>query len=435
MLNGGGGLNPDGLALDLQFAADKTLTARKGPTPVFTRGSTGTFVGSDGLIQSAAINTPRFDHTSAGVCRGLLIEESRTNVALYSGAFVNNIGWTGTLTSTLSGTGPDGNSAYELAEITASGLQSIANTGGTGFTQATSVISGTTYTGSIFLKKITGSIDWVQITHGGSGFGTSQYANINISNGTIGNSSGGTARVEAYANGWYRVSWTCAATATILTNNVIVAGIQNTNGTTRLPSYAGSTANKLLAAMAQFEVGSFATSYIPTVASSVVRSADVCSITGANFTSFYNPVEGSLAASAIFNAPVANATSQAIVDINDTTTANRLRLFRTNSNGFGNLANTSNSTQNVTIASTVSSQPFITQKYASGFKLDDYAFYINNSQIGTDNLGAMPISVTTFTIGDASSGFTPRLYLNGTLAAIRYYRKRLPNAKLAQLTV
>jgi hypothetical protein len=53
MLNGGGGLNPDGLSLDLQFAADKTLTARRGPTPDFTRGSTATFVGSDGLIQSA----------------------------------------------------------------------------------------------------------------------------------------------------------------------------------------------------------------------------------------------------------------------------------------------------------------------------------------------------------------------------------------------
>jgi len=58
MLGGGGVLNPDGLALDLQFAADKTMTARKGPTPAFTRASTATFIGSKGLIQSAAINTP-----------------------------------------------------------------------------------------------------------------------------------------------------------------------------------------------------------------------------------------------------------------------------------------------------------------------------------------------------------------------------------------
>jgi hypothetical protein len=166
----------------------------------------------------------------------------------------------------------------------------------------------------------------------------------------------------------------------------------------------------------------------------VVRSADVCSISGANFTGFYNPIEGSLATSVIFNAPAANATTQAIVDINDTTTANRLRLFRANTNGFGNLANTSNSTQNVAIIGTAAIQPLVTQKFSSGFKLDDYAFYVNNNQVGTDNLGEMPISVTTFTIGDASAGFLPRLYLNGTISAIRYYRKRVPNAKLQSLT-
>jgi hypothetical protein len=46
----------------------------------------------------------------------------------------------------------------------------------------------------------------------------------------------------------------------------------------------------------------------------------------------------------------------------------------------------------------------------------------------------MPISVTTFTIGDASAAFSPRLYLNGTISAIRYFRKRLPNEKLQALT-
>jgi hypothetical protein len=127
--------------------------------------------------------------------------------------------------------------------------------------------------------------------------------------------------------------------------------------------------------------------------------------------------------------------SQALVDINDTTTANRLRMTRANLTGLPGLNNTSNSTQNVQIVGATALQPLTTQKYSSGFKLDDYALYVNNTQIGTDNLGAMPISVTTFTIGDASAAFSPRLRLNGTIAAIRYYRKRLPNAKLAQLTV
>jgi hypothetical protein len=429
-------LNPDRLSLDLQFAADKTLTARKGPTPTFTRGSTATFVGSNGLIQSAAVNAPRFDHDPVTLaCKGLLIEESRTNVALYSGALVNGTGWSSGLTSVVDGLGPDGNVAYELSETLVSGGQTLGNFGTTGTTAGTSVVSGTTYTGSVFLKKVSGSVNWVQITFGSVGFGIAQYANINLLTGTIGNSSGGTARIEAHANGWYRVSWTAAATTTTTASiNIIVVGNQNTNGTTRVPVYIGSTSNKFLAAMAQFETGAFATSYIPTTTTSVIRSADVCSITGSAFTGFYNPVEGSLSASVIFNAPAANAISQAIIDINDTTQANRLRLTRINTTGVPALNNTSNSTTNVSIVGAVALQSLTTQKYSSGFKLDDYVFCVNNTQIGTDNLGAMPISVTTFTIGDASAAFSPRLYLNGTISAIRYFRKRLPNEKLQALT-
>ena len=88
MLNGAGGFNPDGLSLDLQFAADKTLTARKGPTPVLTRATTGTFIGSNGLIQSAAVDAARFDHNPiTQACNGLLIEESRENLQRNSAAF------------------------------------------------------------------------------------------------------------------------------------------------------------------------------------------------------------------------------------------------------------------------------------------------------------------------------------------------------------
>jgi len=436
MLNGAGGLNPDGLSLDLQFAADKTLTARRGPTPVFTRASTATFVGSDGLIQSAAINAARFDHDPITLaCKGLLIEESRTNVALYSGALVSGTGWSTGLTSVVDGVGPDGNVAYELSETTANGGQTLGNFGTTGATAGTSVVSGINYTGSIFLKRVVGNVNWVQITFGVTGFGSTQYANINLLTGTIGNSSGGIARIEAHANGWYRVSWTAAATTTTTASiNIIVAGNQNTNGTTRVPAYIGSTSNKFLAAMAQFETGAFATSYIPTTTTSVIRSAEVCSITGSDFTGLYNPVEGSLSASVIFNAPAANAISQAIIDINDTTLANRLRLTRTNTTGFPALNNTSNSTTNANIVGAVALQPLTTQKYSSGFKLDDYVFCVNNTQVGTDNLGAMPISVTTFTIGDASAAFSPRLYLNGTISSLRYYRKRLDNTKLQALT-
>lgn len=432
---GVGAPSSDGLALDLQFAADKTLTARKGPTPVFTRGSTGTFVGSNGLIQSAAINTPRFDHTSDGVCRGLLIEESRTNICRYSGELVSGTGWsTVGMLSVVDGVGPDGNDAYELSETSGGTFHTFLNTGGTGSTQAASITSGVTYTGSIFLKKITGSVDWVQVTLATAGFGSSQYVNINLSNGTIGNSSGGTARVEQYANGWYRVSWTATATTTTTTSGtILVSGIQNTNGTTRVPSYSGVGTNKFLAAMAQLEAGFFATSYIPTVASSVVRSADVCSISGANFTSFWNQTEGSLFASAIFNSPANYNAAQFFCDVNDNTSQNRVRFYRNLTTPTFEAANISSNTQDAIITSSAQYASNVTHKASLGIKQNDYAFFANNATIGTDSSVVLPVNLNTFSIGNSSSA-VPARPTNGTISAIRYYRKRLPNAKLQALT-
>jgi hypothetical protein len=45
---------------------------------------------------------------------------------------------------------------------------------------------------------------------------------------------------------------------------------------------------------AQLEVGAFPTSYIPTTTSTVTRSADVASITGSNFSSWYRQDEGTM---------------------------------------------------------------------------------------------------------------------------------------------
>jgi hypothetical protein len=424
MLSGGGGLNADGLALDLQFAADKTLTARKGPTPVFTRASSGTFVGSNGLVQTAATNIPRFDHTSAGVCRGLLIEESRTNAALYSGALVIGTGWTGITASTTSGTGPDGNSAYEITESTTSGVQTIANSGSTTANGGTSVTSGTTYTGSIFLKKVAGSIDWIQITHGSGGFGTSQYANINLSNGTIGNSSGGTARVETYANGWYRVSWTAVATATVTTSlGVIAVFIQNTNGTTRAPSYAGSTANKFLAAMAQFETGSFATSYIPTTNASVVRSADVCSISGTDFTGMLNANNGTLFSQCSVNETT--GTNRGIASIRGSAV-----FFMRQVLTIGLIRSEVRANDTQTTISSASASSSAAFKLALAYSGNNFASSINGASPSLVTR-TLPTGLNELRVGSLDG----TLQLNGTIAAIRYYRKRLSNQKLQALTV
>ena len=410
MLNGGGGLNADGLALDLQFAADKTLTARKGPTPVFTRGSTGTFVGSNGLIQSTAINIPRFDHTSAGVCRGLLIEESRTNLLPRSEG-LDAFPWfpinTTTITSN-NATAPDGATTAERFTVGAT-TQSYGV-----FNSSTSWTSGVTYTTSFFCKA--DQITRVRIATGNPATHPLSAIFDLTGNGSIVGTPTGTASIERYANGWYRCSATATSTATGLTAIRLTA----VTGTT--DTYPGNSVDSFWAWGAQNEVGSFPTSYIPTTTGSVVRSADVCSITGGDFTSFYNQSEGTM----LTNAFTPASGDRTVLAADDNTANEMIRLRTEGTNPFFKV--TDGGSELVAIdAGTVSANTSF--KLIGAYKLDDFASSINGGAAVTDTSGTTP-TVDRMRIGAGQGGNT----MCGCVASLRYYRKRLPNAKLQALT-
>lgn len=84
------------------------------PLATFTRSSTATYFDSTGVLQTAAIDTPRIDYDPVThALRGLLIEEQRTNLLLNSAslstqsvtvtAVAHTLSFTGTGTVTLSG--------------------------------------------------------------------------------------------------------------------------------------------------------------------------------------------------------------------------------------------------------------------------------------------------------------------------------------------
>jgi hypothetical protein len=435
---GGGGDLP---SLDLAFALDKTLTPRKGPMPDFTRvqaTSTGsTYVGVDGLIKYAAANEPRFDHDPAtGDSKGLLIEEPRTNLATYSADIVSGIGWfTNGVVTAASGTGADGNTSYSITESATDSTHFVSNTGGTTATGATSIVSGTNYTGSIFVKKGAGSADWVQITLGSGGFGTSQYANFNIGSGTVGNSAGLASgippRIEEFPNGWYRCIITVTANATVANSvGVILSLIGNTDGTTRLPTYLGNASNSVLSSLCQLEAGAFPTSYIPTTSGTAIRSADVCSIVGTDFSSFYNQSEGTLFAEC--EIPSANQYA-GIAVIGATSFNHNIALFKSDSTG-GTLGD--RFVPYVTQAGTlVALHDFGAgsgnglMNVAASVALNNMIFAKNGTISPADLTAAMP-TPNRLTIGARADGN----YLNGHIARIQYFRKRLSNAKLQTLT-
>ena len=145
-------------SLDLNFALFKDLRPRIGPTPSYTRASTGTYFNSSGVLTTAAINGPRFDHVYSGsswVSKGLLIEEQRVNYVKYandlSTNWANEAGATREYNSIVS---PDGTTDATKLNVTVNGLSGIYQhsllNGGSG-----------TYTYSIFAKK--GTKDWLII--------------------------------------------------------------------------------------------------------------------------------------------------------------------------------------------------------------------------------------------------------------------------------
>jgi hypothetical protein len=278
MLSGGKVLGP---ALNLQFATDQSLTARKGATPTFTRASTATFVGSNGLIQSAAIDDPRFDHDPVTLsCKGLLIEESRTNSVLNSNLYLTSTP-TNITATTIAGTSVTGSSQIRALSLTSSGA----------FTGVQANLTGTgtgIKTLSVFIKKPTSNA----APYFTIGFASSatQYAGIqvtmtgstpvvSVTSAPATGFSVVSSSIETFSNDWYRVSVVvngvpASCFATLYPSNAVWNGTSDIRQTL---TAAGT--NLIYVFGAQVELGSFPTSYIPTTTAAVVRSADVCTLT------------------------------------------------------------------------------------------------------------------------------------------------------------
>jgi len=399
----------DQCSLDLPFAATKSLTARIGPTPVFTRASTATFVGSDGLIQSAAINAARFDHDPLTLaCKGLLIEEARTNLITGSNAFNT---WTlGNATfATSSVVTPEGTAdAWKLVEDILLANHSANRL----FTP----VSGTTYTASAWIKSAENGFAFVGLTGGGF---AATFISVNLSTGAVSTAVGTPvgATSAAYSNGWWRVSFSLAATASL--SSVIDIRLSR-DGNWANRSYSGNGVNGMYCYGGQVEAGSFPTSYIPTTTAALARSADVCSIDGSNFSSIWNGVD----ATVFFRGSrIAAQSGQNSWSLSSNTLATNINLSRGTTlesiavAGGGILSS----------AGIVGSSEY---KVATALKSGDYAASFNGATALTSS-NAFVLTLIRMSIG---TNYPDNGQLNGWIHSMKFYKKRLPNAKLQSLT-
>ena len=355
-------------------------------------------------------NVPRVEYDADGNRLGLLIEEQRTNLIVYSDF---SSGWVefNVAPIAFNVTGPDGvaNSAITLQDNGAGGSTVNARIQD----NSIAISASTAYTASVFVKA--GNNSEIEIktanddaTRGGL---------FNISTETFTPLASETGTIQNVGNGWYR----CAVTWTSGTDTSIALRVG-------FPTITLDGTNTIYLYGAQLEAGSFPTSYIKNegTPSGATRSADVASIPVADFG--YNQSAGTVVVEATTSHP-ANLTNQQMWQANDGTSVNRIEIYQS---GSGNpwprvtaVFRDNNST----------TQSFLCQ--TNGWES-------NNRDIEKVGLayksGSSILDTTTddspaLGTADIPTGMTQVLFAHrGHIKSIKYYPRRLTNAQLQDLT-
>lgn len=394
--------------LNLNFARSKTLDTRI----TFTRNSTATYVGSNGLIQTAAAGEERFDHDpETGESLGLLIEESRTNLTLHSEDFTN-AAWTKD-NITVSGNqavAPDGTTTADLIYPSSTGnartiYQNYNNANGT-------------YTISCFVKAA--GKNWVFIYNAQG----NAKAWFNLSTGAKGSADATITDygIVAYPNGWYR----CDVRTDNTTARYIFIGPADGDNSTAATT---SGTNGIYVWGAQFEEGSFQTSYIPTTSSTVTRAVDVASITGTNFSSWFNSSEGTFVA----RLPSKTPAEGFIADVGNNSTSGSaasgyiLKYVPSSNNASGDSRVNDGSTALVEVSVTGSNIDLV-----FAYEENNFNTAVNGTLGTADTSGAVPtLGAQQVFLG---SRFNSQVPVNTAISSFAYYNTRLTDTQIQALS-
>ena len=405
-------------SLNLNFLSG-TLDSRI----TFSRGSTATYYNSVGTLVSAAINVPRFDYNpSTLAARGLLIEEARTNLHTYSADFTNAAWVAGDNTVTANAiVAPDGTTTADLLIPTA-----VSSTHA--FYQAAAVTTGSTYTQSVYAKA--GSYTFLNF-YGSTGFDSTQYINFNLATGAIGTSSGFTGTITSVGNGWYRCTVTAVSNATSASGRIVFRA-SSVARTTGASTFTGDGTSGVYLWGAQFELGAFATSYIPTTTAAATRSADLATMTGTNFSSWYNQSQGTFVTQFVL-VGVKSVAGQRTIAADDGTNTNQMLQAGSSTNTFQTQITTAGATQVSQSVPSLTLAGFTTYKSAFGYADNNTNTAVNGVLATNDTSCTMPTALTTFRF--SSSGASPTT-VNANLwyASLNYYPTRLSNGTLQTLT-
>lgn len=357
------------------------------PLLSFSRASAKWVTNASGVITQVGVNEPAFDYDPlTGLCKGLLIEEQRTNLLVNSdGNSITNWGnYGGVPTVTPSTIGGVMNGYFPLRRINSSGFEGVRR-------NVTGLVSGSVYTVSVYVRKNP----------------SAPATNVAI-NSPIGITATSLALSTALTTSWARFSLTFTATGT--------------SGDFNFYNSTSAVGDGFDMCCFQIEQGSFPTSYIPTTSAAVTRSADVCSM---SLGSWFNPNVGTILVSGRSFASANYSTRYAFLYGGDT---NNQILIANSSGGVvigqivsGGLVRSSGGPAYA---------PGNNYKIAMAYGSPD-GIGINGLIHNAPNSTSNPTGLTTLWLGSSNGG---NAFFNGHIAYYRHYRNRLPNSLLQSLT-
>ena len=248
---------------------------------------------------------------------------------------------------------------------------------------------------------------------------------VDLQTGQITSNSADSGTIEALANDWYRISFT----RTLDANLGAFSLAWSLNG--QDVSFAGDGSNGIFVWGAQFELGSFPTSLIPTYGATASRSGDSVRVDGTNFSRFFKDTEG---------------TTVVDIQLPKGHEASYNRLFNFSNNSFSDelemwIAGTSNKVYGKIVSSSSSQGDFKASdvpinsgeiaKLGQTYKTNKHIVYQDGTKGEEDNSVNLSTNLNKLSLG---ARFNNTSQLGGWIRRLRYFNKQKTDAQVQKLT-
>ncbi len=381
----------------------------------FTRASGGGRFNASGQYEWLPANQPRIDYDPVtGECRGLLVEEQRTNLLTYSNEFGNSA-WIkgGSVVEAGVGLAPDGSAAAtKLVESTANSTHRLTRN-----------VSGANGAYSLSLRVRPAGRTRMRL-YLSDNVSSVCFAHFDLTTGQVFSTefgakwTGGAASIKPIGGGWFECALSATSTDTTSAGKQLVIDLYD--GTS--VSYQGDGTSGVYIWGAQLEAGTFPTSLVHTTDAQVTRAADVASVN--TLSPWYNPEQGTLFVEAVPLQRPDEASLGTLASLRKATTWEGYRVIPDKDRAKVIARDVDGPDASIFLPGRQ-----LSPKQALAFVSGESVSLAAGGSVASVDYTDVP-EVSNLTIGYGAGG----LWLNGHIRSLRFYPRRLSNTELQAVT-